>query len=102
MSSESWARWYRRKRRKPCFDSLLNRASARNSRLFAAAEPGGLARQIEATGGLVAHGLGVAPLELPGRVGGLRITEGVTAAEALARFDERAEDDRGSAKAFSA
>jgi hypothetical protein len=43
-------------------------------------KPGGSARKITVTGGLITHGGGVDPLELHGQVDSLQITEGVAAA----------------------
>lgn len=40
-------------------------------------KPGGSARSVEISGGLVTHGKGAAPLELHGAVGTLQITGGV-------------------------
>ena len=44
-------------------------------------KPGGSARQMEIEGGIVAHGKGIAPVELHGTIGALRITGGIQAAE---------------------
>jgi hypothetical protein len=60
-------------------DSLVKGVVTSLSAIPLSIKPGGLARLLEVAGGLVAHGPGVAPLELHGRVETLRVTEGVTA-----------------------
>ena len=60
-------------------DSLVKGVVRRLSAIPLSIKPGGSAREIEVAGGLVAHGPGVAPLELHGHVETLRVTEGMAA-----------------------
>ena len=62
-------------------DSLVKGVVKRLLAIPLSIKPGGSAREIEVAGGLVAHGPGVAPLELHGHVETLRITEGAAASE---------------------
>jgi hypothetical protein len=40
----------------------------------------GVVRRIAVAGGLITHGAGISPVELPGRIDSLEITDGVSAA----------------------
>jgi hypothetical protein len=43
-------------------------------------KPGGSARRIAVSGGLITHGTGISPVELHGNINSLEITDGLTAA----------------------
>ena len=60
-------------------DSLVKGVVLRLSAIALSIKPGGSAQSIEIDGGLVAHGKGVAPIEMHGAVGALRIGGGCSA-----------------------
>jgi hypothetical protein len=60
-------------------DSLVKGVVLRLSAIPLSIKPGGSARKIVITGGLISHGEGVSPLELSGAVDSLQITEGFAA-----------------------
>jgi hypothetical protein len=62
-------------------DSLVKGVVVKLSAIPLSIKPGGSARNIMISGGLMTHGVGVAPLELDGPVGCLQITDGVTSRE---------------------
>jgi hypothetical protein len=61
-------------------DSLVKGVVVRLSAIGLSIKPGGSARKIAVSGGLITHGEGVNPLELHGAIGSLQITEGFAAA----------------------
>jgi hypothetical protein len=61
-------------------DSLVKGVVVKRAAVALSIKPGGSARKITVTGGLITHGGGVDPLELHGQVDSLQITEGVAAA----------------------
>ncbi|WP_179402723.1 hypothetical protein [Burkholderia guangdongensis] len=61
-------------------DSLVKGVVVRLSAVPLSIKPGGAAREIDVEGGVVAHGEGIAPLEVHGTIGTLRIDGVATAA----------------------
>jgi hypothetical protein len=62
-------------------DSLVKGVVVRLSAIALSIKPGGSARRIEIAGGLIAHGRGVAPLELHGGVETLHVAGGIAAGQ---------------------
>jgi len=60
-------------------DSLVKGVVMKLSAIGLSVKPGGSARSVSISGGLVTHGAGVNPLELHGSIGKLQVTEGLTA-----------------------
>jgi hypothetical protein len=61
-------------------DSLVKGVVVKLPAVALSIKPGGSARRLSITGGLITHGVGIAPLELHGSVDSLQITEGLFAA----------------------
>jgi len=61
-------------------DSLVKGVVVKLAAIGLSVKPGGSARSISVSGGLVTHGAGVNPLELHGSVGRLAVADGFTAA----------------------
>jgi hypothetical protein len=62
-------------------DSLVRGVVLKLSAIALSIKPGGSASEIDIDGGVVTHGKGVAPIEMLGSIGSLRITGGIKAAE---------------------
>jgi hypothetical protein len=62
-------------------DSLVKGVVVKLSAIALSIKPGGSAREIDIDGGVVTNGKGIAPIEMLGSIGELRITGGVKAAE---------------------
>ncbi|HEY8009959.1 MAG TPA: hypothetical protein VIE67_03075 [Rudaea sp.] len=62
-------------------DSLVKGVVLKLSAIALSIKPGGSAREIDIDGGVVTNGKGVAPIEMLGSIGELRITGGIKAAE---------------------
>ena len=60
-------------------DSLVKGVVMKLAAIALSIKPGGSARKIAITGGLITHGAGVNPLELHGTIDSLQITEGLAA-----------------------
>jgi hypothetical protein len=63
-------------------DSLVKGVVVKLAAMGLSVKPGGSVRSISISGGLVAHGPGVNPLEVHGSIGRLQVTEDLTAASA--------------------
>jgi hypothetical protein len=61
-------------------DSLVKGVVVKLAAIGLSVKPGGSARSISISGGLVTHGAGVTPLELHGSIGNLQVADGFTAA----------------------
>jgi hypothetical protein len=61
-------------------DSLVKGVVVKLAAIGLSVKPGGSARSISISGGLVTHGAGVNPLELHGSIGNLQVADGFTAA----------------------
>jgi hypothetical protein len=61
-------------------DSLVKGVVVKLAAIALSVKPGGSARSISISGGLVTHGAGVNPLELHGSIGRLQVADGLTAA----------------------
>jgi len=59
-------------------DSLVKGVVMKLSAIGLSVKPGGSARCVSISGGLVTHGAGVNPLELHGSIGKLQVTDGLT------------------------
>ena len=61
-------------------DSLVKGVVVKLSAVGLSIKPGGVANEIDIEGGVTAHGDGIAPIEMHGQVGALRIRGGINAA----------------------
>jgi hypothetical protein len=61
-------------------NSLVKGVVVKLSAIALSLKPGGSAREIDVSGGLITHGEGVSPLELHGAVDSLRVRDGIAAA----------------------
>ena len=61
-------------------DSLVKGVVMKLSAIGLSVKPGGSAREIEVDGGITTNGAGIAPLELNGTIGALRVSGGFKAA----------------------
>jgi hypothetical protein len=61
-------------------DSLVKGVVVKLPAIALSIKPGGSARRVSITGGLITHGVGIPPLELHGAVDSLQIADGLIAA----------------------
>jgi len=60
-------------------ESLVKGVVMKLSAIGLSVKPGGSAREVEVDGGIITHGEGIAPLELHGEIGALRVSGGFKA-----------------------